>query len=80
MLQPSDKVHDYTVDDLVVSIEDTYNNILKLSEEMDTVLDHTTHLPNFRYKCRMFIEMGYEIDQLTLVAINNLYNTKLIDR
>lgn len=79
-MQPSDKIHNYFADDLVQAIKDTYNQIQALSEEMDKVLDHTTHLPNFRYKCRIFIEMGREIDKLTMIAINNLKATKQIER
>lgn len=39
---------------------------------MDEVLDHTTHLHNFRHKCKVFIEMSSEIDKLTFVAFANM--------
>ena len=72
MLQPSDKVHDYNHEDLMLNIKSTYENLESLSKMMDKVLDHTTHLPNFRFKCKLFIEMSYEIDELTHVAVQNL--------
>jgi hypothetical protein len=72
MMQPSDKVHDYNHEDLMLNIKSTYENLGSLSKMMDKVLDHTTHLPNFRFKCRTFIEMSYEIDELTHVAVKNL--------
>ena len=78
MMQPSDKVHDYGPDDLMLHITSTYENLLKLSEMMDKVLDHTTHLPNFRKQCMTFIDMGFQIDDLTYVAIGNLKAKKKI--
>lgn len=78
MLQPNDKVHHYNIDDLCQYIKDYYERSLKLSNKMDELLDFTTHLPNFRQKCRMFITMGKEIDELTMVALNNLKATKKI--
>ena len=72
MLQPCDKIHTYGEEDLVEFIKEMYQKMILLGDKMDEVLDHTSHLPNFRYKCKIFITMSGEIDKLTMVAVHNL--------
>ncbi|CAI2385107.1 unnamed protein product [Moneuplotes crassus] len=72
MLQPNDKIHLYKQEDLEDSIKEIYENLVILSKQMDEVLDYTSHLPNFRYKCKVFIQMSGEIDKITMVILQNL--------
>jgi len=78
MLQPNDKIHNYDQTDLEESIKDMYSKLLCLSNCMDKVLDYTSHLPNFRNKCKIFITMSGEIDIMTKIIFNNLKATKKI--
>jgi len=78
MLQPNDKIHDYDANDLEKAILEMYEKLKELSERMDEVLDHTSHLHNFRHKWKTFIEMSAEIDYMTTIVFKNLKATKKI--
>lgn len=79
MLQPNQKIHIYSQEDLESSIKDIYEKLLALSTLMGEVLDHTSHLPNFRYKCKIFIDMSGEIDKITMIVLKNLRSKNLLE-
>ena len=71
-MQPNEKVHIYTEDDLIGNLTEWFELMIDIEKEMEELAALSIEYPNFKNKCSEFGELWEGISDLVDMAIDNL--------